>query len=73
MYRVAKYIGKDLAAKSSKMPEDMDSIDDYAYEAVVALYQAEIVNGVAEGVVAGWQTATRAQAAKLSYDLREAK
>ncbi len=73
MYRVAKYIGKDITAKSSRVPTDMDTADDYADEAIIALYQSGIVNGVADGVFAGWQTATRAQAAKLCYDLRGAK
>ncbi len=73
MHRVAKYIGKDITSKSSKKPTDMSSVDAYAEEAVISLYQAGIINGVAEGVFAGWQTATRAQAAKLCYDLRESK
>ena len=73
MYRVANYIGKDISPKSSRVPTDMSSVDNYADDAVVSLYQAGIINGVSEGVFAGWQTATRAQAAKLCYDLREAK
>lgn len=72
MYRVANYIGKNIVAKSNRSFTDAAYIDDYAKEAVTALYKAEIVNGVADGVFGGWQTATRAQAAKLCYDLREA-
>ncbi|MFA7636486.1 MAG: S-layer homology domain-containing protein [Monoglobales bacterium] len=73
MYRVAKFKGIAINAKSNKQPKDISSVDDYAVEAVNALYQAEIINGVSEGVFAGYQTATRAQAAKLSYDLRKIK
>ena len=73
MYRVAKYVGVDVAAKSGRTFTDANSIDSYAIDAVTALYRAGIVNGVADGVFGGQQTATRAQAAKLCYDLRESK
>ena len=73
MYRVAKYVGVDVAAKSGRTFTDTNSIDSYAIDAVSALYRAGIINGLADGVFGGQQTATRAQAAKLCYDLRESK
>lgn len=73
MYRVAKIVGINISATSGRTFSDAESIDDYAIEGVTALYQAGIVNGVGEGVFGGQQTATRAQAAKLCYDLRKSK
>ena len=73
MYRVAKYMGIDVLAKSDRTFRDAEDIDSYAIEGVTALYKAGIVNGVADGVFGGAQTATRAQAAKLCYDLRNVK
>ena len=73
MFRVAKYLGIDLTAKSYRTLSDEASISGYAVEAVNTLYKAGIINGVSDGVFAGSQIATRAQAAKLCYDLREAK
>ena len=46
---------------------DEDAISDYAKEAVHALQQAGIINGMADGSFAPNATATRAQAAKIIY------
>ena len=73
MYRVAKYLGINLVIKANRILDDEASISGYAVDAVNTLYKAGIINGVSDGIFAGSQIATRAQAAKLCYDLREAK
>ena len=72
LYRIANKLGYEIKATGIKSISDIDSIADYAKEAVDTFYKAGIINGVSEGVFAGAQTATRAQAAKLCYELREA-
>lgn len=73
MYRVANYLGINLVIKANRILDDEASISGYAVDAVKTLYKAGIINGVSDGIFAGSQIATRAQAAKLCYDLREAK
>ena len=70
IYRTAKMLGYELAAKTQDVPADIDEIADYAKDAVTALYQAGIINGVGEGKFAPADTATRAQAAKIIFELR---
>ncbi len=72
MYRVGKYVNKKLAPVSSREFSDKASLPAYAVEAAQALYKAGIINGVADGVFGGAELATRAQAAKLAYTLRNA-
>ena len=73
IYRTAKALGMELAEKTSEVPADIDSAADYAKEAVTALYQAGIINGVGGGNFAPAEIATRAQAAKIVYELRRVR
>lgn len=70
IYRTAKALGMELKVKTTDVPSDIDSTADYAKEAVTALYQAGIINGVGGGNFAPADFATRAQAAKIVYELR---
>ncbi len=72
MYRVGKYVNKQLAPVSNREFSDKSSLPEYAVEAAQTLYKAGIINGVADGVFGGAELATRAQAAKLAYTLRNA-
>lgn len=72
MYRVAIMTGIDLGAKSKRNISDFDSIAAYAQEAADILYKAEFINGTGDGNYSPTANATRAQAAKLIYDLRRA-
>ena len=49
--------------------EDNDAISDYARESVAKLSAAGIINGMPDGSFAPFATATRAEAAKLVYEL----
>lgn len=52
---------------------DEDEIADYAKESVVSLYKKGIINGIDEGIFAPKATVTRAQAAKMIYELCEVR
>lgn len=69
VYRVAKKYGINLSAVRNDEPADISGVADYAKEAVTALYQAGVINGVGDGRFAPVDTATRAQAAKIIYEL----
>lgn len=69
--RAAKYKGASLKAVRSDMPFT-DVISDYAVDAVSELWSAGIVNGVSETEFAPLASATRAEAAKLLYEVLKA-
>ena len=69
VYRVATKFGITLPEVRSDKPADIDGVADYAKDAVAALYQAGIINGVGDGKFAPSDIATRAQAAKIIYEL----
>ena len=50
---------------------DKEKISDYAIDAVEAMYRAGIVSGVGNGNFAPDMYATRAQAAKIIYEVIE--
>ncbi len=50
---------------------DRDDISDYALNAVEAMYRAGVVSGMGDGRFAPVAYATRAQAAKIIYEVRE--
>lgn len=50
---------------------DRDAISEYALDAVEAMYRAGIVSGMGDGSFAPGAYATRAQAAKIIYEVRE--
>ena len=70
IYRAMKKCGIELLEKTDELPTDTDSVSDYAREAVEALYKAGIVNGMGDGRFAAGENATRAQAAKIIYEVR---
>lgn len=67
-YRAIQSEGIEIATKRSK-PNFSDSISDYAVDAVNELYRAEILNGTGEGKFGAKAGATRAEAAKLLYEI----
>ena len=67
-YRVIQSEGIELDIKRGN-PNFSDSISDYASEAVNELYRAEILNGTGGGRFGAKSGATRAEAAKLLYEI----
>lgn len=67
-YRGLQLLGIELP-KTRLAPsfKDADQIDDYALEAVTALYRAEIINGLPDGSFDPNGTASRAAAAQIIY------
>lgn len=70
IYRAAQKTGVELPVITDDTPSDIESVADYAKEAVIALYKAGIINGVGDGRFAPNDSATRAQAAKIIYGVR---
>jgi len=69
-YRAAKYVGINLPVLSPEVQfDDMSSIADYAKDSVTAMQQANIIQGVGDNRFAPYETATRAMAAKVIYEL----
>ncbi|MGN0179824.1 MAG: S-layer homology domain-containing protein [Monoglobaceae bacterium] len=68
IYRAAVNSGMEFVAESSNVFSDSAEIEDYAKEAVHALYNTGIVNGVGNGAFAPLLNATRAEAAKIIYN-----
>ena len=68
--RAAEVAGKKIPKKYNKVVfvDDL-SIADYAKDAVYAMQQAGIISGVGQNIFAPTSTATRAQAAKIIYEL----
>ena len=70
-YRALQTLGhmKDLSNGTDFADED--SIPEYALEAVTALSDAQIINGVGNNLFAPFDSASRAQAAKIIYGITE--
>lgn len=68
MYRVAKLVGLNLSDNGVLFADDAD-VAGYAKEAVGALYSAGIINGTGDDCYSPLETVTRAQAAKIAYEL----
>ena len=69
-YRALAAAGRTLE-KAVQAPEftDTDEISDYAMEAITAMVEAGVLNGVGNGQFGPSQPANRAQAAKMIYEL----
>lgn len=67
--RVAKYAGIVLEIEKSEVFSDDALISDYAKKSVYVLRDAEIINGIDEDTFAPQEFATRAQAAKVIFEL----
>ena len=71
MYRVANLVGLSLNSADVTCADGAD-IADYAKEAVGALCSAGIINGTGDNCFSPLETVTRAQAAKIAYELMNA-
>lgn len=71
MYRVANLVGLSLNGAEVTFADGAD-IADYAKEAVGALCSAGIINGTGDNCFSPLETVTRAQAAKIAYELMNA-
>lgn len=71
MYRVANLIGFSASDSGVQFADDAQ-IAEYAKEAVGALYSAGIINGTGNDCYSPLDTVTRAQAAKIAYELLNA-
>ncbi len=71
MHRVAKLLGVSMADNGTAFADDAD-IAPYAKEAVNALSGAGIINGTGNDCFSPLSTVTRAQAAKVVYELTNA-
>lgn len=69
--RAAQAAGRNIPAKTSVSFTDADQISGYAKDAVNQLANAQIINGMGDGTFAPQQTANRAQAAVIIYQLCE--
>lgn len=70
IYRAATLTGIEfMDVQEEKKFADMSDIDDYAVDAVVKMQKSNIINGTGEGLFAPKEYATRAQAAKVIFDL----
>ena len=70
IYRISKSQNITLTQITTEVPSDIELVPEYAREAVISLYQAGIIYGVGDGRFAPNDIATRAQAAKIIYELR---
>jgi endo-1,4-beta-xylanase len=72
LYRTSKYIKLNITVSEDYTAFSDDSvISDYAKNAIYALREAGIINGVSDSKFAPLECATRAQAAKMIYGLLE--
>lgn len=69
LYRAAIYSGTVFVNSVDKRFADEASIPEYALEAVNVLYNAGVVSGTSDAEFDGASFATRAQAAKMIYEL----
>lgn len=72
LYRVGEYIKLNIAVPEdyAKFSDD-DMISDYSKDAIYALREAGVINGISDLEFAPLENATRAQAAKMIYGLLE--
>ena len=68
IYRVLKLLGIEVSGSAQNFSDSAD-ISDYAKEAVNALTSAGIINGMGDGTFAPKAYVTRAQIAKVAYEL----
>jgi len=69
LYRTAKALGYEFGVTKEVSFTDSENISDYAVEAVMALSNAGIINGMENGVFAPLENATRAQGAQIIYNV----
>ena len=69
IYNAAKHSGMELSSAAENSFADEAEISEYAKEGVYALSSSKIINGMGDNVFAPLQTSTRAQAAKVLYEI----
>ena len=70
LYRCLDKLSSDChQVREAKLFEDDNDIADYAKEAVYQLYECNVINGVSDNVFSPAESLTRAQAAKLIYEI----
>lgn len=69
LYRTAVASGREIIKRTSLDFSDGNEVEEYAREAVASLTGAGIINGMGDGTFAPKDPGTRAQAAKLIYEL----
>ena len=70
VYRLAEKKWIDISEKRAYVGfDDENLIAEYAKESVSKMYSANIINGVGDNLFAPTEKATRAQAAKILYDV----
>ena len=68
-YKTAKIMNKSLEPVNAEITfEDSHEISDYAFEAVMTLQKAGIINGMTDTTFEPHSNATRAQSAKVIFD-----
>ena len=68
-YKTAKIMNKSLEPVNAEITfEDSHEISDYAFEAVMTLQKAGIINGMTDTTFEPLSNATRAQSAKVIFD-----
>ena len=68
-YKTAKFMNKSLEPVNAEITfEDSHEISDYAFEAVMTLQKAGIINGMTDTTFEPHSNATRAQSAKVIFD-----
>ena len=68
IYRVAQYVGFDLSGDTESFKDDSDAAD-YAKDAISILAGAGVINGTGDSNFTPKGIVTRAQAAKIVYEL----
>jgi len=71
VYDTLKTLGKSIEITKEASFSDMDSVSDYAKEAVNALYSAGIMNGFEDKTFKPHGTVTRAMAAQVIYNIAQ--
>ncbi len=69
IYKGARFYGLEFATDTKAMFADEDMISDYAKESISALYNNDIINGIDGEHFAPKGFATRAQTAKIIYEI----
>ena len=72
LYRCAVSAGKTFEEKNTDFA-DFSDVSEYAAEAVSSFYAKGYINGVGDGMFAPHRTATRAEVAKIVYNILEDK
>lgn len=69
IFRAAQYLGYELSDDDGADFADITDVSDYAKEAVKALCAAGVINGTGNNMFSPKNIVTRAQAAKIVYEL----